>query len=93
MSIQNVHINVDDLLKLWEIKGVEFAASVFHESIINGTPIPNLEELGITTQKRTKPNHALPDIDIFEIDGISNDILELIKEDGKKGVDDLFNPT
>lgn len=93
MSIQNVHINVDDLLKLWEIKGVEFAASVFHESIINGTPIPNLEELGITTQKRTKPNRALPDIDNIEIDGISNDILELIKDEGKDGVDKLFGPT
>ena len=53
MSIQNVHINVDNLLKIWERRGVEFAASVFHESIMNGTPIPGLDDLGLSSLRKS----------------------------------------
>ncbi len=68
MSIQNVQINVDDLLQIWKEKGVEFAASVFHESIMNGTPIPGLDDLGISSRKKSLfPFDSMPEEDIFAV--------------------------
>ncbi len=85
MSIQNVQIDVDDLLKLWEIKGVEFAASVFHESIISGTPVPKLEELGLLPQKSPKPFLQFLDDDGNLIDNISLDDIKKAEEEFKNG--------
>ena len=32
---------------------MEFAASVFHESIMNGTPIPSLDDLGLSSLRKS----------------------------------------
>lgn len=40
MSVQNVQINVDDLLTLWEKKGIEAAAKALKESAMSGKPVP-----------------------------------------------------
>ena len=83
MSVQNVQINIDNLLKLWEIKGVEFAASVFHESIMSSTPIPNLEELGLLPQKSQKPFQLFLDDDGNVIDYISLEDIKVVEEEVK----------
>ena len=85
MSIQNVQIDVDNLLKLWEVKGVEFAASYFHEAIMSGTPIPSLEELGLLPQKSQKPLPLFLNDDGNVIDYISLEDIKLVEEEIKNG--------
>ena len=52
LSVQNVNLDIDSLLSIWEKYGLEFAVYAFHECIINGTPIDTFFE---TETKRFNP--------------------------------------
>lgn len=57
LSVQNAQIDVDLLLKIWEMTNIEYAAYIFHQAITTGEPLPSLEEL----EKKGIMIHHKPD--------------------------------
>lgn len=84
LSLVNVNIDIDKLLMIWEHKDAEYAASLFHEAIMNGTPIPTLDELGIAPKKKKKKSIAKAIVNSIEdvpLDDFLGDDFEFISPD------------
>lgn len=64
LSIQNAHVDIDALLSVWEVKGLEAAVSAFQDLIQWGLPIasPEVKILKSTERGRTNSvaNNVLP---------------------------------
>lgn len=45
LSLQNVNIDIDNLLQIWEERGIEDAVSAFQNAIMNGEPIKPIGEM------------------------------------------------
>jgi len=81
LSVQNIDINVDALLKIWEDDGITAAATAFHQAVYHGEPI-------VATDKTITPHHQSTPSDKdtvkprathpLNVDELPEDIMELL---------------